>query len=151
MIHDLDLFSFLFNKKIISIEATGLKMRTQHFDYVRARYETEDGTVLTIDAGRNNAKEERSLEVMHQSGCFYVDLFKREWATAPSKEVSPGVYVATREYPARDHLMEEHKAFYQSILNNSPIVVDYTAGERAVYLIQKTIESLNTNKKVTLP
>jgi predicted dehydrogenase len=75
MIHDLDLFTFLFNKKIVSVEATGLKMRTQHYDYVRARYETEDGSVLTIDAGRNNAKEERSLEVMTTQACFYVDLF----------------------------------------------------------------------------
>jgi predicted dehydrogenase len=151
MIHDLDLFMFLFNKKIISVEATGLKMRTQHYDYVRARYETADGSVLTIDAGRNNAKEERSLEVMHKSGCYYVDLFKREWSTAPSSEVTPGVFVATKDYPARDHLMEEHKAFYQSVLQNTPIVVDYQAGERAVYLIQKTIESLDTNRKVTLP
>lgn len=149
MIHDLDLLVFLFGEKPVCVEAMGFKMRTNHYDYVTANFKFKSGNRATITVGRNQTKEVRELEISNHAGTLLVDLMRNEISEALGKETGPQ-YVNTGTYEKRDHLLLEHKNFYQSIHNNQPPIISLEDGLTAVRLIDKVLESARTNKEVML-
>ena len=150
MIHDIDLLLYVMKKNPISLRAYGNKIRTNKWDSATAEFHFEDGSVALLTAGRNHVKEIRDFEIMHDGGCLYVDLFKNEYALAPHDSFEDGSFVKTSSYEKRDHLLIEQERFYLSILEKKPIMVNFEDGKKAVYLIEKVLESLNTQKEVKL-
>lgn len=150
MIHDIDLLLYVMKKNPISLRAYGNKIRTDKWDSVTAEFHFEGGSVAIITAGRNHVKEIRDFEIMHDGGCIYVDLFKNEFSLASSGTFEDGSFVITENYEKRDHLYIEQERFYLSILEKKPIMVNFQDGKKAVYLIEKVLESLSTQKEVKL-
>jgi predicted dehydrogenase len=150
MIHDLDLVMFLFNKKPHRLKAFGHKVRTGKWDHATCILEYDDGSYASITSGRNHVKEVRDLEVMHDGGCIYVDLFRNAYSVATSSQYDDGSYVKEYEYEKRDHLLIEHDNFYNSILGKEKPMVNYNDGSKIVYLIDKVIESLDKKDFVSL-
>lgn len=150
MIHDLDLVMFLFNKKPNRLKAYGHKVRTGKWDHATCILEYEDGSYASITSGRNHVKEIRDLEVMHDNGCIYVDLFRNNYSVATSSQFDDGSYVQEFEYEKRDHLLIEHNNFYNAILGIEEAMVNYNDGAKIVYLIDKVIESLDKKDYVEL-
>lgn len=149
MIHDLDLLVFLFNETPISVDAVGYKMRTNKFDYVSANFKFKSGHRATITVGRNQTKEVRELEISNNTGTVLVDLMKNEITEARGSFEGPE-FTKTIPYEKRDHLMIEHKHFYDSIKNNKAPIVSIDDGILAVKLIDKVLESANKNVEVIL-
>ena len=149
MIHDLDLLVYLFGETPISVDAIGFKMRTTHFDYVTANFRFKSGNRATITVGRNQTKEVRELEISNQSGTLLVDLMKNEISEALGTEAGP-VFVKLETYEKRDHLMLEHKNFYESILFKKAPIISLDDGLLAVKLIDKVLESVKSGKEVLL-
>jgi predicted dehydrogenase len=149
MIHDLDLLVFLFGETPVSVEAMGFKMRTNHYDYVTANFKFLSGNRATITVGRNQTKEVRELEISNHAGTLLVDLMRNEISEALGKEVGPQ-YVNTGTYEKRDHLLLEHKNFYNSIAHKKEPIISLEDGLTAVRLIDKVLESARTNKEVML-
>lgn len=148
MIHDLDLALFLLKKKPVSVKAYGHKIRTGKWDQVNAVIDFEDGSVAMIASGRNHVHEVRSLELTHDNGCVYVDLFRNTYAKASDTQFAQDKYVEEFEYEKRDHLLVEQESFYNSILNQSEPMVGYEDGVNAIRLVQAVIDSLDTGKQV---
>jgi predicted dehydrogenase len=146
MIHDIDLCFYLFNKSIKTIAARGFKIRTSHYDYVRATLGLDDGSVVTIDAGRNSTEEERSLEIIGSFGCIKIDLFRNKYLYATNEIFSNNTYVEESSYEKNDHLFEEHRCFYESISQNLAPVVDYAAGAKVVKIIDQVMQALNSRE-----
>ena len=143
MIHDIDLILFLLNEKPTSVKAVGKKQRTDKWDYVKAFFNFASGAQATISVGRNHVLEVRSLESVNNFGCLRVDLFNRKTFEASSKSNT----VEESEYEKRDHLLEEHKGFYKTILNPdiSP-KVSIDDGIQAVYFVEMVLKSLEQGK-----
>jgi predicted dehydrogenase len=59
-------------------------------------------------------------------------------------------FTKTIPYEKRDHLLLEHKHFYESILENKPPIVSIDDGILAVKLIDKVLESADKCEKVLL-
>jgi predicted dehydrogenase len=150
MIHDIDLMLWLFGRKPLSVRAWGHKIRTQHWDHVTAQFTLADGMEATLTMGRNSVHEVRALEVFHATGSTRVDLFANKIQTAPSGEVSPGVYTSEETYAKRDHLLIEQEAFYRSIAEKKPAMVTATEGRVAVELVEAVLQSLQTGQSVSL-
>lgn len=150
MIHDIDLVIFLMKKKPIAVKAIGHKIRTDKWDSVTATFEYADGSLAFITSGRNHVKEVRELEIMHKGGCLYVDLLNNEYSLAVSGNLEDGSFVKTQSYEKRDHLLIEQERFYDAILNNKDAMVNFEDGKKAVYLVEKVLESLRDNKEVKL-
>ncbi|MBC76238.1 MAG: hypothetical protein CME64_09500 [Halobacteriovoraceae bacterium] len=148
MIHDLDLTRFLLQRKVKSVRAYGHKIRTGKWDQVNAVLNFEDGSVAMIASGRNHVREVRSLEITHDNGCFFVDLFRNKIATATDTDYGEGEYVKEFDYEKRDHLLIEQENFYNSILNNKAPMVGYEDGLKAIELVQAVLTSLETGKEV---
>lgn len=142
-IHDLDLLMFLFAPKPLSINAHGFKIRTDKWDHASIHVEMEKGCQAIITVGRNHVKEIRDLEVFSSDGAVYVDLFNNKIHEASSSQYIDGTFVKENAYTKRDHLLLEHKAFYQSILTGAPTVVDLKAGLNAVHLVDCSLKSMD--------
>ncbi len=149
MIHDLDLLVYLFGETPISVESVGFKMRTNRYDYVSSNFKFQSGHRATITVGRNQTKEVRELEISNKSGTLLVDLMKNEIQEALGANAGPE-YVSLDKYEKRDHLMLEHKHFYESILNHKEPIVSLEDGLLAVALIDKVIESVESGKEVVI-
>ncbi len=149
MIHDLDLLNFLFDKEAVSITAFGKKIRTQKYDFAHTSIKYKDGTVAHVSASRNHVQEVRDLEIYSSEGCYYVDLMRNQIAFA-SKSGADGKYVVTEEYEKRDHLQIEQNFFYESIIDKKEPTVGFEDGKKAIFLIDKTLQSINLNKEIII-
>ena len=144
MIHDLDILLFLLNETPSSIKAIGKKIRTDKWDYVEATLEFPSGSVASLRVGRNYTHEVRDFEVVNNCGTLRVDLFKGNFYEASGSAEEPDNFVVESVYPKRDHLLEEQKLFYHAINNGTAPCVNIQDGLKAVYLVEKVLESLET-------
>ncbi len=150
MIHDIDLMLFILKMRPVKVEAIGHKVRTDNWDHVTANFTFADGSVAYITSGRNHVKEVRALEIMSESGCDYVDLFENKIYEATSSQYEDGTFVKEWNYEKRDHLLIEQENFYNSILNQVHPMVDFEDGAKAVYLVAKVLEALDSEKSLDL-
>jgi predicted dehydrogenase len=149
MIHDLDLLVYLFGEKPNSVSSIGFKMRTKRYDYVSSNFNFKSGHKATITVGRNQTKEVRELEISNAAGTILIDLMRNEIQVAEGINSGPS-YVSVESYPKRDHLMLEHKHFYQSIMTKSAPIISIEDGLLAVNLIDKVLESLEKGSEVLI-
>lgn len=149
MIHDLDLLVYLFGETPTSVEAMGFKMRTNRYDYVTANFKFKSGNRATISVGRNQTKEVRELEISNQAGTLLVDLMRNEISEALGSMTGPE-FVSLDQYEKRDHLMLEHKHFYQAIAEGKAPIVSLEDGLLAVRLIDAVLISVELGKEVPL-
>ena len=138
MIHDIDLLFHLFSAKVESIQSKGIKNLSQHWDHVTSVMNINNGNTVIFNVGRNSCSEQRSLRVTDSRGELFVDLMNNRFELRDNK----GEVVESSEYPKRDHLLEEHKHFYESILHNKKAVVDLDDGVNAVNLMHKVLKQL---------
>ncbi len=150
MIHDIDLLLYALKQKPISVEAKGFKIRTDKWDMVEARFELESGGSARIISSRNFVKEKRELQIYNSEGSLQVDLFKNQISHAPKTMVKDNAFVEVVDYEKRDHLLEEQKCFYTSILNQSSAVVPFLEGIEVVKIIDLVLKSLEQNEKINL-
>lgn len=142
-IHDLDLMLYLFKQKPKTVTAHGYKIRTQNWDHASINLSLEDKCEAIITVGRNATKEVRDLEVISKDGMISVDLFTNKIYEATSSRFEDGSFVKEEAYTKRDHLLLEHKHFYDSILNNRPAVITSDDGFNAVHLVDCTLKSMD--------
>lgn len=147
-IHDLDLILSLFRQKPLSVRGHGYKIRTNKWDHASLQLELEDSCEAFITVGRNATREVRDLEVISKDGMISVDLFTNKIFEATSSKFPDDTFVREETYTKRDHLLLEHKNFYQSILENRPAVIGLNDGVNAVHLVDCSLEALESLTKV---
>ena len=147
MIHDLDLIYYLSHDTPETVRAVGHKVKTQKWDHVMVTMTLRSGSQAVFTAGRNYVEEVRNLEFFNKSGCFFVDLYRREVKVLDNKEG-----LSFSSYEKRDHLLAEQDHFYRSILGKekSRAFVDDRDGAFMVRVIDKILESLETGEAVGL-
>lgn len=150
MIHDIDLMLYLFNANPISVHSIGHKIRTNKWDHVTSHFILENGDEVFITSGRNHVHEVRSLEVMSENGCHYVDLFRNKFVYGTNEMFEDESFVRESSYEKRDHLLLEQERFYDSILNKKPAMVTFDEGRNAVRIVSKVLESLDSNETLKL-
>lgn len=150
MIHDIDLMVYLLNSKPKSVIASGQYIRTKKYDHAHAFFEFDEGHNVSIIASRNHVKEVRDVEIASKNGLLYVDLMSLTIAYAPASMVSEGKYFDSIQYQKRDHLLQEHKYFYESIQENKKTVVDENDGLIAVKIIDAVLKSAHSQSKVVI-
>lgn len=138
MIHDIDLLYYLFGSEVEAINGQGIKSLSQHWDHVNTLMNLSRGNKAFFHMSRNSCSEERSLRVSDSQGEVYIDLMRNHF----EKRNAAGELVAEGDYPKRDHLLEEHKCFYYSIINKEKAVVNLDDGVKAVKLMHKVLEGL---------
>lgn len=149
-IHDLDLLMYLFKSKPVAVSAHGYKIRTDKWDHASIDVQMENDCVAHVVVGRNATKEVRDLEVVSRDGSILVDLFANKFSVAVSGKYDDGTFVKEEAYGKRDHLLLEHKHFYESVQSGKPAIVHLKDGMNAVHLVDCALRSMEANKKVTV-
>lgn len=149
-IHDLDLLLHLFKQKPISITAQGHKIRTQNWDHASIHLLMEDKCEAFVVVGRNAVREMRDIEVISRNGMITVDLFTNKIFEATNSKFEDDTFVKEETYAKRDHLLLEHKHFYDSILNNKPAIIGLKDGLNAVHLVDCTLKALRDSTSVSV-
>jgi predicted dehydrogenase len=138
MIHDLDLILALVDAPIESVDAVGAAVASAHEDIANARVRFTNGCVATITASRISLKTERRMRIFAQSGYIAVDFAGRKLMAIAKDQGGlpvPGMpEFSVKEMAWEDHdsLAAEHEAFYASVLEGAPVLVDAAAGTRAL-------------------
>lgn len=144
MIHDLDILLYVLGEMPLSLKAYGKKMRTDKWDYAEAHLEFATGAHAVIKVGRNFVKEVRDFTILNEAGTIQIDLFTKEIKEASADANGP--FVVEEKYEGRDHLLEEHKMFYQAILGKEENYVNATDGRAAVFLVEKVLQAIESGK-----
>ena len=147
MIHDIDLMLYLFSEWPASVWARGYKIKTGKWDFVSAHFEFSSARSVTVTSSRCNHKEIRELEIVNESGHFYVDTMDCKYKMAKSSSAQE---IEELSYARRDHLLEEQKMFYRAIGQGSPAVVGINDGVNAIKLAEAVLESLNKGQKILI-
>ena len=150
MIHDLDLIGYLFGEIPSKVHSVGHKIRTDKWDYVTSKFHFNSGREAFITVARNHIKEVRDFEITNKNGCLYIDLLNSEFHVARADATESHGFVKIDKYPSRDHLLEEQKHFYDSILYQKTVVVGVEDGVLAVRLVEKVLEGLERDCEVEI-
>jgi predicted dehydrogenase len=143
-IHDLDLLLYLFKQKPVNVMAHGYKIRTDKWDHASIHLTFEDNCNAFIVVGRNATREVRDLEVISKDGMFSVDLFTNKIYHATNSKFADDTFVKEEAYNKRDHLLLEHKHFYDAVLHAKPAIIGLKDGFNAVHLIDCTLKAMDT-------
>lgn len=149
-IHDLDLLLYLFKQRPKTITAHGYKIRTPKWDHASITVSMEEKCEAIVTVGRNATKEIRELEVISKDGMITVDLFANKIYEATSSKYEDGTFVKEEAYSKRDHLLLEHKHFYESVLNKKAAVIGIRDGFNAVHLVDCTLKSMDLMASVVV-
>lgn len=139
MIHDIDLIQSMIASPIVSIDAQGTPVLTEHIDIATAKLHFANGAVANITASRVSSKRERKMRIFQPDSYLSIDYQEHRFTVCRKgigqPELFPGVpniQQETFEFPSSDAIMLETQAFVESILLNKPIAVTGEAGMKAL-------------------
>lgn len=150
MIHDLDLFDFIFKTKVKEMTSTAVTIRGDQYDQVRTHFKLADNKNAYFTAARYALHEVRDMEVISPLGSIRFDLLNNKISSFDITSENNQIVLTEQSYQKRDHLMEEHKDFYHAIRTLSQPKIGIKEGLQSVYYIEKVIESI-TRKVTDLP
>jgi predicted dehydrogenase len=137
MIHDLDLVLALIDSPIESVDAVGAPIASAFEDIANARLRFSNGAVATVTASRVSIRTERRMRIFARDSYLAADFSTRK-LTVIGRGIGqpvPGVAgfgIEDASWEDHDSLAAEHAAFYASILDGAPVLVDAAAGRRAL-------------------
>jgi predicted dehydrogenase len=125
MIHDLDLISFVVGRPLVSVEAIGVPVLSDHADIANARLRFEGGAIANVTASRVSLKRERRLRIFQEDAYVAVDfdarslrVIRRRPGAGPVDPASPmdAIEVDERSFADdADPLRDEIAAFVASV------------------------------------
>ncbi len=146
MIHDLDVILSLVKSPVKSVAAVGAPVLTKFVDIANARLEFESGTVANVTASRVSQNATRKFRVFQHDQYLSIDFGsgelnlttkKGEW-----KDDQIPLDFESWNLEKADALLEETRAFIQSVQTGAPLVVSGTDGlvaMRVATQVQKEI------------
>ena len=146
MIHDFDLLHYLFEERPYKVMAWGDRIRTEKWDYVHVDLFYKSGRKATITASRNHVLEMRDLEITTEDGCLYFDMVQEKRLAFLKSDHE----VNSKQFEKSDHLLEEQRYFYNSIINEKESFVGIEEGVDAVKMVSLVVESLETGLEVEI-
>jgi predicted dehydrogenase len=151
MIHDLDMVLALVDSPIESVDAVGAPIASAFEDIANARLRFVNGAVATITASRVSIRTERRMRIFARDTYLAADFSTRK-LTVIGRGIGqkvPGVPdfgVEDASWEDHDSLAAEHAAFYASILEGAPVLVDAAAGRRALAAALAVAEAMDASR-----
>lgn len=141
MIHDLDIILSLVNSRVASLEAVGVPVLTDSVDIANARLRFESGCIANITASRVSAEVMRKIRIFQPDSYISLDFAKAKvdvYTLSEAREIRHK-HIAISE---SDALASEIRSFVDAALTGSPVVVDGSAGLKALEMAYAIKQSL---------
>ena len=152
MIHDIDLIQSVVRAPIESIDAVGSRVFSDDLDIANARLHFAGGCVANVTASRVSLKMERKLRIFQDDSYLSVDLQQKVLTVirrgeAPPVGEMPQVSIDERSYEQGDALLEEIKAFVESIQTGKPPLVGGAEGLAALETATRIAQLVEASAK----
>jgi len=150
MIHDIDIIQTIVNTPIRSIEAQGAPVLSKAIDIANARITFENHCVANVTASRISFKTERKTRIFQRESYISIDYQDKQFAVFEKGmgELFPGIPDIKRHQATiekGDALLEEIKAFIQSIEKNTTPLVTGEEGRLALDTAEKITALIHHN------
>ncbi len=158
MIHDVDLLcTLLGNKEISSIESRGEIVFSDRIDFATCMFDFKGSSHAVVHASRVSQNKERKI-IIHSTDCCIqadllaktLDIYKNTNITVDLSDSSSykqdGV-VQKIYVPIEEPLKAEHAAFYNAIVQDTPIEVDGRAGVNAIKICEQIVKNIYDNRE----
>ena len=148
MIHDIDIIMNFIKSEIESVDAVGAPVITGKVDMANARLRFKNGCVANVTASRVSKERVRKIRLFQHDAYISIDYAHQHMAVfrkLPGKNGGlPRIVEEDIKIGKNDTLLEEVKAFINSVITRKPPLVSGEDGRRALevaQLIQKSIVS----------
>lgn len=137
MIHDIDIIQSIVKSPIKSIDASGVKVLSEHIDIANARIRFNNNCVANVTASRVSIKSERRMRIFQSDAYITTDFKHKKLSIYRKKQTHTDNKLEqfTHEEKTFEHcdaLQAEIAAFLQAIINNSPPLVTAEEGRDAL-------------------
>src|SRR5580692_1689628 len=151
MIHDLDLVLALVDSPLESVDAVGAPIASALEDIANARLRFANGAVATVTASRVSIRTERRMRIFARDTYLAADFSTRKLTVIGRGVGQPvpgvaGVGIEDASWDDHDSLAAEHAAFYASVLDGAPVLVDAAAGRRALAAALAVAEAMAASR-----
>jgi predicted dehydrogenase len=141
MIHDLDVILSLVRSDVVNVSAVGAPVLTKKTDMANARIEFASGAVANVTASRVSQKTQRKFRVFQHSQYLSIDYGTGEvnllTKTGDWKDGEIPLDAEAWSLEKGDALLDETKAFVQSVINDTECVVTGEDGLIALRLAER--------------
>lgn len=138
MVHDIDLFHYLFSYDLACLEARGTIHHTGLLDEVEVDLKTTCGKKVKIKSNRNCKVEKRLVSYKLQEQEIKVDLLNLQIIKKQE----------TIELNKRDHLLIEQNSFYENILSDKKPLTSLMDGHKAMKTIDAIHQSIFESREI---
>ncbi|KTD64050.1 Gfo/Idh/MocA family protein [Legionella spiritensis] len=150
MIHDIDIIQAIVKSPIIHIDAHGAPVLSQYVDIANARITFENQCVANVTASRISYKTERKTRIFQPQSYISIDYHNKQFALFQKGEgeMFPGIPNVVRHesiFEKGDALLEEIKAFLQSIKQDTTPLVTGREGRNALETAAKISSLIHNN------
>jgi predicted dehydrogenase len=135
MIHDIDIILSMVHSEIADIRSTGFPVLTDEVDIAHARIEFANGCVANVTASRVSQMAMRKIRVFQHDSYLSIDYHTRKVALVRRVGMDAGqprLEMEEREFPQADALLEEVRAFLDSVRRGVEPAVSGEDGRRAL-------------------
>lgn len=128
MIHDIDLIHSFVRSPMTQVDAMGRSVFSDNIDVANARIRFENGCVANVTSSRISTKTERSLRIFQGDSYLSADMQDRTFSFYSKKGEGPvrgpdDVLIEKRTFNESDALMEQSKAFLETVVGGEPPLV----------------------------
>ena len=146
MIHDLDIILSLVDSEVTSLEAVGVPVLTDSVDIANARLRFKSGCIANITASRVSADVMRKIRIFQPDSYISLDFAKAKvdvYTLSESRQIQHK-HLAISE---SDALASEIRSFVDAALHGGSVMVDGTAGLRALKMAYAVKDALIVPKR----
>ncbi len=148
MIHDLDIILSIVKSKVVSIEAYGEKVFSEHEDRARARLRFENGCIADISISRASFDKSRKMTVFQDNGFVSLDygtkivnIYSKKSDVKELKTMSD-IEMLTPEVGTKEQLFYELDHFLSCINDNKIPMITGENGRDALKLAHDILKNI---------
>jgi predicted dehydrogenase len=137
MIHDIDLIHSFVRSPMAKVDAVGRRVFSNNIDVANARIRFANGCVANVTSSRISMKTERSLRIFQDDSYLSADLQNKTLTSYSKRGEGPvtgpqDVDINSQSFGDSDALMDQAKAFLDSVMNGTPPLVSGRTGMEAL-------------------
>ena len=137
MIHDIDIIQTIVKSPIKNIDASGVKVLSNHLDIANARIRFTNGCVANVTASRVSIKSERKMRIFQDDAYISTDFQHKKLSIYqkiqdPKQTGAEKIIHEERSFDQSDALLAEISAFLQAIIQGTPPLVTAEDGRNAL-------------------
>jgi predicted dehydrogenase len=154
MVHDLDVILSVTAAEVVSLEAVGVPILTDHIDVANARIRFSDGLIANLNTSRVAARRERKIRFFQPDAYISADYEARRIqvyrrSPPPPGSLYPVISAEQIDLGEGDPLMEEVTAFVGSVRTRTTPPVTAADGLRVMEVSERILAAIEKESVVS--